>query len=112
MKMLYIVRTSPTTGQVYTRYPYDEDVPQTGIMNFQDAKNYLDRNQKELNVYKVGITPKGGKRKLYRRILATDTPEAIGLFQRMIANYITEKKDVTYELLTGDWKPVCNKIIF
>lgn len=107
MKRYEIRRTTPVTGIVIDRYPYDNGTPVTDQMFYDQCMAFIRERQEDLTVYKVGFREnrKNGVRHLYKKILAHDDKEAAELFRDLMAREApTDGRD--YQLLTGDWKPV------
>ena len=109
MKKYIIVRTDPVHGQVMERTINGDLAQVTPDCNYYDCMKYVQENQKELKVYKIAriLRRKNGKRRFIASIYAEDNNEAIRYFD----NYIITEPDVTYQLLTGDWKIIAHFMV-
>lgn len=108
MKKYSIKRTDCRSGTIF----------QTGsdgkkfFLKSDDYGKCLDwvlKNQKELKVFKVAriLHRKNAKRRYVKSIYVEDLAQAVTIFENMD---VTEP-DVTYQLLTGDWKLVASFMI-
>lgn len=109
MKRLFIKRVNANIGIVYSYGRYFEEVPVTGPEVYVACKAYVKENQEELTIYKIGriLNRKNAKRTLDKTFLAADEDEAMSTF----IDYCAAHEDSsTYQLLTGNWKLIAERL--
>jgi hypothetical protein len=101
-KKYTIERTDPTHGRIAELTIEGKKNFITDIAEYGSCMDWVAKHQKELKVYKIARTlhRKNGKRRFIGSIYAEDTNQAVRYFDDLP---VTES-DVTYQLLTGDWK--------
>lgn len=106
MKRLEIIRVDPNTGYVVRLDKDFRKIKVTEILPYRSCMAFVLEHQEEANIYKIGKIGKrkDARRKLEGRILASDEPEAIRIFNKM--NF---DDGITYQLLTGDWKIIAER---
>lgn len=115
MRRYYIKRTGPNTGIVTELTTYGNIKDASVEMTYLDCREWVKEHQEELKVYKVAVTSKrkNAKRHLLTKIYARDDYEA-GMQFVTLMSYKAQHGDCdkgsTYELMTGDWKPVQNNL--
>ena len=105
----YAKRTNPNCGVIMERQADGSSVAVTGELPYSEcmARVMASRDQ-VLHLYKVArIAPrKNAARRLFCKILAHDLTDAVDRF-RLICSRNDEP--ATFQLLTGDWKLICEK---
>ncbi len=104
MKKYTIRRTDPVHGRITGITITGDKEFITEEMGYGSCMDWIERNQKDVKIFKIAKTlhRRNGKRRLFKSIYAEDANEAIRYFDKMEV----QEPDVTYQLLTGDWKVV------
>lgn len=108
MKKYFIQRKTPTIGEIFQTNPDGKkEYIRTGL--YGECLDWLLKNQKELKTYKVAriLHRKNAKRRYVKTFYVENFEEAVTLF----GNLDVQEPDVTYQLLTGDWKLVASFIV-
>lgn len=109
VKRYFAKRTNPNCGVIMEMQPDGSAVAVTKELPYSECMARVMANRDDvLTMYKVArIAPrKNAKRRLFCRILARDLSDAVNRF-RLICNRNNEP--ATFQLLTGDWKIICEK---
>ncbi len=104
----YAKRTSPNLGQVMERQADGSSVPVTSELPYAICiAKVKDHRTELLHLFKVArIAPrKDAVRRLHCKILARDLSDAVRQFSEMCR----DGDPATLQLLTGDWKLICEK---
>ena len=104
----YTKRTDPNLGVVMERQPDGTSVPVTGELPYSEClARVRERKDEVLHLFKVArIAPrKNAARRLHCKILAKDLSDAVRQFSVMCR----ENDPAVLQLLTGDWKLICEK---
>lgn len=109
MKRFSIERTDPVNGRIIRIDIEGKRKALPEIMPYGKCMDFVASNQEELKVYKIARTlhRRNGKRRFIKSIYASSQKEALLYFDDMDVS----ESDVTYQLLTGDWKIVAHFMV-
>lgn len=105
MKKFRIQRVNDTQGVIYQMMYDGTEEPISTPTDYMKCMLFVQEKQKELKIYKISRigTRKDAKRHLHTRIYAEDNNGALEGFNNFLKH---ASDDVTFELLTGDWKMI------
>lgn len=110
VKKYYTKRTNPNCGVIMEMQPDGSAVAVTGELPYSECMARVMASRDDvLTLFKIArIAPrKNARRKLFRRILARHLSDAVHQF-RIVCEENAEDP-ATFQLLTGDWKIICER---